>query len=87
MYDEGLDAYVIKGGIASIWGELYEISDDDLGKIDYLLNAPKSCKRMEVELNNKEKAYLYIYLSEAIDEAFLEIESGNWPEFLQSKAS
>jgi len=66
IYDLGSYPGIVPGS-GTVYGELYEIHEEDVKLMDYLEDEGRLYKRVEVEVfaksfNDMEKAYAYVYL-------------------------
>jgi len=68
---------ILEIGNTSIYGELYEVSDDTLQYCDVIEGHPDFYKRIEVELTNNTTAWCYV-LDYTKYENPLVISSGKW---------
>ena len=68
---------ILEIGNTSIYGELYEVSDETLQYCDVIEGHPDFYKRIEVELTNNTTAWCYV-LDYTKYENPLVISSGKW---------
>ena len=79
----GYPAVSLKKNGSAILGEVYEVSDWGLARLDRLEGHPHFYRRklVSVKFGNNRSAEAYIYLLPAKDNRGEVIESGDWAEF------
>jgi len=66
-----------------ISGEVYEVDSNTMTRLDNLEGYPSFYDRMEVTTNNGHQAFVYYIKGNRLYD--VEVESGNWKEFLGIK--
>lgn len=77
FYDLGGFPAAVEGGNISILGELYDVDEYTLGRLDVLESHPEFYVRRKILLEDDEEVFAYIMRS-AYCEGCRLIESGDW---------
>lgn len=69
---------VLRTGPASIRGEIYEVDDDALARLDRLEGHPHFYTREEIDIPGTERVWIYFYNNRNPSRENIVIESGDW---------
>jgi gamma-glutamylcyclotransferase (GGCT)/AIG2-like uncharacterized protein YtfP len=86
MVDCGYYPAILEGGKTAVKGEVFEVDERTLERLDYLEGVPSLYIRKTITLDDGTEAEVYILNSSRTETADLtEIESGDWLDYLVAK--